>query len=165
MDPRPSSIEPEGAFDGLQWSPILRGAVLDNVLTILAMVPITLHFAGDAAFGENEEAARQAMDAAMREPAFLLATFAVGAAITLYACYWAARRAGVLHVRHGGWTAVTSAVLGTFISLLLGGGSGGADTPLWYDALSLALMVPAGMAGGWLAAAVAARTGERSGPG
>jgi hypothetical protein len=146
----PSPIEPESLFAGLRWSCILGGAVLDNVLTLLASFPIMLYFAGSAAFAQDEETARRAMDQAIAAPGFLLCLFVVGLSITAYAAFWASRRAGLLHLRHGGWTAVASAALGSLF-LLAPGAAAGPAPPLWYDVLALALMVPAGVFGGWLA--------------
>lgn len=150
MDRRPSSIEPDGIFDGLRWPPILGGAVLDNVLTFFAMLPIYFYFAGGEAFSEDEEASRRALEQAAQDPGFLLLTLVVGLAITVYAGGWAARRAGALHLRHGGWTAVAAAVLATLFLLLPGAGSE-PGPPWWYDVVGLALMVPAGVLGGWIA--------------
>ncbi len=150
MSDRPSPIEPDSLFDGLRWSPILRGAVLDNVLTLFASLPIMLYFAGADAFAENEETANQAIDHAIATPASLVCLFVVGLSITVYAGFWASRRAGLLHLRHGGWTAVASAVLGSLF-LLVPGATVGPAPPLWYSALGLALMIPAGVFGGWLA--------------
>jgi hypothetical protein len=150
MTQSPSPIEPDSVFDGLRWSSILRGAVLDNVLTLFALFPIMLYVAGIEAFSEDEETANQAIDQAIVAPEFLLMSFFVGISITVYAAYWASRRAGVFHLRHGGWTAVVSALLATVI-LLVPGASAGPAPPLWHQGLGLALMVPAGVFGGWLA--------------
>jgi len=138
-------------FEGLRWSCVVLGAVLDNVLSVLVGIPVMLGFAGAEAFGEDPEAAERAIDRALADPTFLLASFAVGIAVTGFAAFWAARRAGTLHVRHGGWTAVASAALAVLF-LLLSGGSAGPTPPWWYDGLALACMLPAGAAGGWLAA-------------
>ena len=150
---RPSAIEPQGLFDGLRWSAILGGAVLDNVLTFLASIPIILLVAGGEAFSRDEEAARRAIDQAVVAPEFLFWSFIVGISITVYAALWACRRAGVFHLRHGGWTAVASAVLASLL-LLPPGATAGPAPPLWYTGLALALMVPAGVFGGWLASRV-----------
>ena len=150
---RPSPIEPDGVFDGLRWSPILRGAVLDNLLTFLALSPIMLFVAGTEAFSEDEEIVKHAIDRAIVAPEFLLWSFIVGILITAYAAFWAARRAGLLHLRHGGWTAVASAVLASLF-LLVPGATEGPAPPFWYNSLALAVMVPAGVFGGWLASNV-----------
>ena len=154
LSERPLPIEPDGLFDGLRWSLILRGAVMDNVLTLIASLPILFFFAGADAFSDDEKIANQAIDQATVTPEFLACVFIVGLSITVYASFWAARRAGVLHTRHGGWTAVTSAVLGSML-LLAPGATTGPSPPYWYDAVSLALMIPAGVMGGWLAARAA----------
>lgn len=158
MSERPRPIEAEGLFEGLRWSAIVRGAVLDNVLTFATSFPILLYFAGAEAFSEDEEIARQAFDQVIGNPGFLACTLVVGLAVTAYAGFWAARRAGLHPVRHGGWTAVASAVLGSLF-LLLPGATAGPAPPLWYDALGLALMVPAGALGGWLAASAGGDSG------
>ena len=150
----PAPIEPDGLFDGLQWSPILRGAVLDNVLTLFALLPIMLYVAGAEAFSEDEEIADRAIDQAIVAPEFLLLSFVVGVSITVYAGFWASRRARALHLRHGGWTAVASVLLAS-VFLLVPGATEGLTTPLWLDGLGLALMVPAGVLGGWFASTVA----------
>ena len=146
----PSPIEPDSVFDGLRWSSILRGAVLDNVLTLFALFLMILYVAGIEAFSEDEETTNQAIDQAIVTSEFLFMSFFVGISITVYAAYWASRRAGVFHLRHGGWTAVASALLATVV-LLVPGASASPTLPLWYQGLGLALMVPAGVFGGWLA--------------
>ena len=74
--------------------------------------------------------------------------------ITAYAGFWASNRAGAFHLRHGGWTAVSSALLAS-VFLLVPGANAGPTTPLWLDGLGLALMVPAGVLGGWFASKIA----------
>ena len=143
-------IEPDGVFDGVHWSPIIRWAVLDIVLTLVASVPVIFYLAGAEPSSGDEEISDQALDAAMASPEFLLWGFAVGLSITAYASFRASRAAGTLHIRHGGWTAAVSAVLGLFF-LFLPGSDSVPPAPLWYDALSLALMFPAGLLGGWFA--------------
>ncbi len=157
MTQSPSPIEPDSVFDGLRWSPILRGAVLDNVLTLFALLPIMLYVAGIEAFSEDEETANQAIGEAIVTPEFLLMSFFVGISVTVYAAYWASRRARVFHLRHGGWTAVASAALAS-VFLLVPGATTGPQRPLWYDGLAFALMVPAGVFGGWLASKVSEPT-------
>ena len=149
---RPPPIEPDGLFDGLRWSLILRGAVLDVVLTFIATLAITFWFAGaEALLSGDEETVNRAM--AIVAPEFWFWSFIVGMSITSYAAFWASRRAGVLHLRHGGWTAVASAALAS-VFLLVPGATTGPQRPLWYDGLAFALMVPAGVFGGWLASKV-----------
>jgi hypothetical protein len=140
-------------LDGVRWSAVLRGAVLDNVLTVVASVPLAFLLAGEDGLAEDPEQFERTLDQAVETPEFLLWAFVVGLAITVYAAYWASRRAGVLHLRHGGWTAVASLALASLF-LLVPGATEGSAAPAWYDALSIALMLPAGVLGGWIAAKV-----------
>ncbi len=156
MTQYPVPIEPDSMFAGLRWPAILLAAVLDNLLSMVVIVPIMFFFAGADALSGDEELANRAFDQARASIEFLTAALVVGCAITALAGFWAASRAGALHVRHGGWTAVASVTM-AFLILLIPGMNDGADTPLWYDALGLVLVVPAGMFGGWCAAAVGAR--------
>ena len=96
----------------------------------------------------DDEVAGQAFDAMYASWEFLVASVVVGLAATTYGAYVGARRAGVHHLRHGGWVAVVSALIGVGLLVL----SGTEPSPhAWLDALSLALMLPAGVLGGLVA--------------
>lgn len=151
MQPTPPSIEPEGLFDGLRWGPILLGGLLDNLLTNLAVIPLMIFFAPAEAFSSDAVAAQEAMEQATLSPGFLSVSFGVGLSITVYASYWASRRAGGSYLRHGGWVAVTSSVMAMLLTLFAGGVSG-PQPPFWYSALGFAAVIPAGLLGGLLAA-------------
>jgi hypothetical protein len=60
-------------------------------------------------------------------------------------------RAGRPHVRHGGWIAVTSASL-SLVFLAFPAEGPVPEVPLWYDMVGWALLLPAGLAGGGIAA-------------
>ena len=153
----PPALEPDGLLDGLRWSFILRGAVLDIALTFVATLAILVWVGGAEAFSGDEESVRRAIDETLVAPEFLLWNLIVGISITTYAAFWAARRAGGFFVRHGGWTAVAATVLGS-LSLLLPGDGSGPQTPLWYLCIGYAALIPAGVLGGWLASKSTART-------
>jgi hypothetical protein len=140
--PSPAPIQPEGVFDGLRWGCIFRGALLDIALTVAGSIPLALWLAGPDA--------REALDRALTSPEGLLWSALLGLAATIVGAWYGARRAGALHVRHGGWIAVVSIALGLPFQLLSAGGSAGAY-PFWYEAAGLAAMLPAGMLGGLLA--------------
>lgn len=143
-------IQPDGIFDGLSASSILIGALVDLASTTVASTPLVLWFAGGAVVEGDEEATARALEAVWDSPEFLAAFLLVGLAATCFGAFVGARRAGRLHVRHGGWVAVASAGLGALLMLLQGPGAGSASPP-WYDALSLGLMLPAGLLGGLIA--------------
>ena len=152
MEPRPSPIEPDGILDGLHWGSIGLGAAVDIGVTALASIPLTYWYGGAEAFSMDEEVADRAFEAMYASWEFLVASVVVGLAATAYGAYVGARRAGAHHLRHGGWVAVVSALIG--VGLLLA--SGTEPSPhAWLDAVSLALMLPAGLLGG----AVASRHG------
>jgi hypothetical protein len=144
---QPNPIRPEGMFDGLRWSWVFRGALLDLALTIAGSIALTLWLAGSAAFSQDEAVAREALERAFSSPEGLAAGALLGLTATLVGAWYGARGAGVLHVRHGGWIAVMSLVLG--LPLQLAGG--GSDYPFWYEALGMTAMLPVGMLGGLLA--------------
>ena len=108
--------------------------------------------ASNSALGLDEDsaAAQQVLEAPMASPEARLWGAALGLFATLAGAFYGARRAGVLHVRHGGWVAMASLVLG--LPVYLNPGVQGSDAlPLWVEMLGLAAMLPAGMLGGFLA--------------
>jgi cellobiose-specific phosphotransferase system component IIC len=149
MQPAPTPIQPEGFLDGLRWGCILRGALLDIALTVAGSIPLTLWLAGPGALSEDETTAREALDA-LSSPEALFWGAVLGIAATIVGAYYGAHRAGTLHVRHGGWVAVVSIVLGLPF-MLLSAAETSAAQPSWYEAIGMIAMLPAGMLGGFLA--------------
>lgn len=144
-----ASIEPEGIFDGIRWGCVVRGALLDVVLTMVGSVPLLLLLAGPEAFSE-EETAQAAVDQVLASPEGLFWAAMMGLTATVIGAWYGARRAGVYPLRHGGWVAVVSAALAVPF-LLVPGTESSAPTPAWYEAAGLAAMLPAGLLGGALA--------------
>ncbi|MEN8182637.1 MAG: hypothetical protein ABFS46_08890 [Myxococcota bacterium] len=151
MTSHPRPIEPDGLFEGLRWSSIVLGAVLDNVLTLLGYGLLTTGLAGADAFSENEAAAERAFQDVVSSPEFLLLGLLVGVSATVIAAFVGARRAGVHHVRHGGWIAVCSVAF-SLVFYLVPGSEPAPSPPVWYEALGWCLLLPSGLAGGYLAA-------------
>jgi hypothetical protein len=152
MELQPSPVEPQGILEGLNWRAVLLGAIVDIVLTMFASTILIFWVAAPDAFSPDEDVAKQAVDAALHAPEFLLFAFVTGIVATAIGAYVGARRAGVFHVRHGGWIAICSALC-SLLFLLTPGATSGPNPPLWYDALGLILMLPAGLIGGRLAEA------------
>ena len=113
-------------------------------------LPLMFYFAGAEALTDDEEVANQAIDAAVASSEFLLWSVVLGLLVTVYTGFRASRAAGAFYLRHGGWTAVASAAFGSLL-LFLPGADLEPPTPIWYDAMSYSLMLPAGVLGGWLA--------------
>jgi hypothetical protein len=145
------SIEPEGLLEGIKWRAVVLGAVVDIVLTGVAAMILLFWVAGPDAFSLDEEASAQALSAALASPQYLVSGLIAGLLATLIGAYVGARRAGRLHVRHGGWVAVLSTVF-AFSLYLLPGAYSEPTPPFWYEALGIALVLPAGLLGGLFAA-------------
>jgi len=160
MQPSSRSIEPEGLFDGLKPGAILLGAVVDNLATLVGSIALVVALRPAEVSSPDEEASRAALESLATDPGFLLWSMLLGVACTVLGGYVGARRAGRLHVRHGGWIAVASAALGVAF-MLVAGQQPGPARPLWYEALGWALLLPAGLAGGALAGFVQALGGGR----
>jgi hypothetical protein len=159
MLPR-APIEPEGTFAGLSGSAILLGAFVDIAATEIALTLLALWLVPDAASGDDASA-RRALADLYASKAYVAANLAIGSLCTVLGAFVGARRAGQLQVRHGGWIAVVSTAIGFTLSLLLPPDPVDvADPPLWIQALAWLLILPAGVAGGALAALLPA-THER----
>jgi hypothetical protein len=152
-------IEPEGTFAGLRGSAILFGAFVDIAATVIASMLLLWWLAPDA-ISPDEAKAREALAQLYASTAYLIANLALGALCTVFGAFVGARRAGQLHVRHGGWIAVASTLIGTLLTLLerLSAGDPAAAVPLWAEALAWMLILPAGVTGGALAGVLQRRS-------
>ena len=158
MLPR-TPIESEGTFDGLSGSAILFGAFVDIAATLILSTLLALWLAPDLS-SQDEAVARQALEHLHASQAYVGANIAIGALCTAIGAFVGARRAGQLHVRHGGWIAVTSTVLGVLLTLLEPTPVQNGSIPVWVEVTTWLLILPAGMTGGTLAAAVSRRPRE-----
>jgi hypothetical protein len=152
MMPR-GPIESEGTFDGLSGSAILFGAFVDIAATLILSTLLALWLAPDLS-SRDEAVARQALEKLHDSNTYIQANVALGALCTAIGAFVGARRAGQLHVRHGGWIAVTSTALGVLLTLLEPAPASTGSIPLWVEVTTWLLILPAGMTGGALAAAV-----------
>jgi hypothetical protein len=156
MQSFPTSIEPHGIFDGLKPGSILIGAVVDHVATVATSIVLVALLAGESAFSDDEQVAQAAFDALSADPQFLVWSMILGLSCTVLGAFVGARRAGKLHLRHGGWVAVASAVIG-LLYLLLPAEATGPPPPLWYDVVGWVLLLPSGLLGGALSASLHSR--------
>ena len=152
-------IEPEGTFDGLSGSAILFGAFVDIASTMIALELLVLWLA-PGVMAKDEAAAHKVLLECYASMTYVVASLALGALCTAFGAFAGARRAGQLHVRHGGWIAVASTAIG-FLLTVLSPASDPIDVPanpLWAQVLAWLLILPAGMGGGALAALLPRRT-------
>lgn len=146
---RPEPIGPSGLLDGLDWRTIFFAAVLDIVLSAVGGTILVAWLSPDVLTPAGEFS-EQAWNEFLQSPEFLRWSLVMGLAVTGFAAYWGAQRAGRHPVRHGGWIAIASALMGTAL-LLIPGANEGPGNPLWYDVVGYTLMVPAGLLGGFVA--------------
>ncbi|NNL65939.1 MAG: hypothetical protein HKP30_06850 [Myxococcales bacterium] len=122
-----------------------------NLLWFVVNLGILMFVTDKQAFSEGEEAIERAFDEAAVSPSFLVWSSVTGVLVTVFVAYRSARRAGLLFLRHGGWTAVVATVFSAGFLLIPSSGDDPAF-PFWYMAFSIASVVPSGMLGGWFAA-------------
>ena len=142
--------QPQGVLAGSRPKDVLLGVAVDWALTIIAGVVVLLLFLDSDLWDAEEEVLNQALSALNADAAYLATTFLLGTTATVIGAYVGAKRAGVLHLKHGLAIAVLSAALALlFVPLPADGGI--ADIPLWYDIASWLFILPAGIFGGYLA--------------
>ncbi len=147
MGTAPSPIAPEGYLEGISWRAVALGVAVDIGVTFVGNIPLMAVLA-PGAFAEDRAAADQAMEQAYASPEFLIVGFAIGLVATVYGAYVGAKSAGAQFLRHGGWIAIVSLLIGL---LPLAFWDLGPGPPQWYEALGAILMLPAGLLGGHLA--------------
>jgi predicted MFS family arabinose efflux permease len=152
MMPR-APIEPEGMFDGLSASAILLGAFVDIATTMIAVSLFVLWLAPDV-MSPDQAVSRKALAESQATAIYVTGNVVLGALGTVLGAFVGARRAGRLHVRHGGWIAVTSTAIGFVLTLLSAPAQVDTASPLWAETLAWLLILPAGISGGALAAAL-----------
>lgn len=141
----PKPIEPTGFFTGIQFRPILAGAVVDFIASfVLAALYYGFYIAPNtgASGAFEEEAARY-----WASSEGLAAGLLLGSLGTLIGGFYAAYKAATLEMKHGALVGVASIVVG----LLMHSGDSESQFPEWFMALSFAAAIPAGALGGFFA--------------
>ena len=149
----PKPIEPTGFFTGIQFRPILTGAVVDFIGSfVLAAFYYGFYVApssgASAAF--EAEAAKYWVSSEGLAAGLLL-----GSLGTLIGGFYAAYKAGTLEMKHGALVGVVSILVG----LIMHSGDTETQFPEWFMALSFAAAIPAGALGGFLAEMFKSATG------
>ena len=150
----PKPIEPTGFFTGIQFRPILMGAVVDFIASfVLAAFYYGFYVAPNsgAAAAFEEEAAKFWMTSEGLAAGLLL-----GSLGTLVGGFYAAYKAGILEMKHGALVGVTSIIVG----VIMHSGDSESQFPEWFIALSFAAAIPAGALGGFFAEMFAGMTGK-----
>ena len=156
MHTLPSPIEPDGIFAGLKPGAIVIGVLIDNVATVASATVLFRLLAGEDAFSEDEEISQAAFDGLSADPEYWMWSIVLGLSCTVLGAFVGARRAGRLHLRHGGWVAVASAAIG-LLFLLLPAEAAGPSPPPWFDLIGWVLLLPSGILGGAIAGFLGSR--------
>ncbi len=120
----------------LKFKAVLFGFLVDTVGTLAAAFML---FSAMAARGLSEAE----ITTRMHGPSGLLLILILGLGFTVGGGYVAGRTAKQEEILHGLAVAMLGIVLGLFFRE--------PGLPLWYEAVSFAAMIPAGMAGGYFA--------------
>lgn len=145
---RPPAIEPTSIFAGLRPKAIVIGAIVDTMATLVASMALVLLLAVKHSVDLTEEIPDEVFDELLSTPEGLFWGLILGGLCTVLGGYVGARYAGDHFVRHGAFIGCVSLLLALIGFALLPSGS---SAPLWYDLLGLAVLIPCGAAGGWLA--------------
>ena len=149
----PPPIKPEGVLSGLKPGAIFIGVIVDYVATITSSVVLMAVLAERNSTDIWEETSGEALDAILASPEFFFWGFVLGALCTVFGGFIGAWRAARHHLRHGAFVALGS-LLVSLLGFLLP--STGEPLPVWYEFLGILLMIPCGVAGGWIAEQLAA---------
>ena len=150
----PKPIEPTGFFTGIQFRPIVSGAIIDFIATFGLVTLYYVFYVAPAAgaTGAFEESAAKFWASTDG----LVASLLLGSVGTLIGGFYAAYKAGTLEMKHGALVGVCSIILGLFLTP-----SGSENqTPEWFMALSFAAAIPAGAIGGFFAEMFKGATGK-----
>ncbi len=141
----PKPIEPTGFFTGIQFRPIVTGAIIDFIATFALVTLYYVFYVAptSGAAGAFEEAAAKFWASSDG----LVASLWLGSIGTLIGGFYAAYKAGTLQMKHGALVGVVSIILGLFMTP----DSSESQTPQWFLALSFAAAIPAGAMGGFFA--------------
>ncbi|MDH4161160.1 MAG: hypothetical protein OEW15_00515 [Nitrospirota bacterium] len=120
----------------IKFKAVILGAVVDNMGTLVIMSVLAALLV-KTGLSEDEVMAR------LRSTNGLLLGLILGMGCTLGGSYLAGRMAARAEVLHGALVAV----IGTVLSMVFHE----SGTPLWFDIAGFTFILPAGMAGGYLA--------------
>lgn len=156
-DPLPSAIEAPGFFSGLELRPIVFGALVDYLASLLGGGLLFAVLAYEAGFDPGKQPSPEAIQALLATPQGMRGALLVGVLGTLLGGFLGARRARREFARHGAFVGLVSLSLAVMTLALE---TAPPTTPLWYDLLGAALVIPVGALGGALAGMLAKQRGE-----
>lgn len=144
----PSPLQPRGFFTGVQFRPVIAGAVVDYIATqVIVLLYLFISYIKDPfeKGGAPEEAIEKALMEMMSSQEGILTLLAIGALCTVLGGYIAGRLAKGEEVKHGALVGTVSLIIG-----ILQTAAAGQESPVsnWYELLGYILAIPAGALGG-----------------
>jgi len=142
----PPPIEPTGFFTGIKIVPIVMGIVVDVVATIV--MSTFYYFIFVAKEFTEKSLSEEGLAEYWSSSEGVMVSLVLGTLGTVIGGFFAARRAGLLEIKHGALVGVGSIALGIILQ------SGGEESmPLneWQMMIAYAAAIPAGALGGALA--------------
>ncbi len=151
-DPRhtnrpPPPIEPTGFFTGVRIRPVIIGVVVDYVASYAAMAVFIFGYLAKE-LSKKGEVTGEVIFEYMLSPEGLTAALIIGGLCTALGGFIAGRKAGTLEIKHGAFVGLGSLMV-SLIEQTLRGES--IPLPEWFVLVSVALVIPEGALGGFIA--------------
>jgi hypothetical protein len=144
----PAPIEPTGFFTGVQIRPVIVGVVVDYIATQLAMAAFIFGYLAKELSKEGE-VTEELIQKYLMTTEGLMAGLIIGGLCTALGGFIAARRAGVLEIKHGAFVGLGSLILSFIHQAML---EQSVQLPEWFNFVAIVAVIPAGALGGYAAA-------------
>lgn len=143
----PPPIEPTGFFTGVKIRPVIIGVVVDILAT---MVLSTLYYFLFVAknFSDKGAISEEALAEYWSSSEGIMASLVIGTFGTAIGGFYAARKAGVLEMKHGALVGLGSILTGIILQSV---GENGTGLNEWQMLIAYAAAIPAGALGGSVA--------------
>lgn len=145
MEKIPESIEPGGIFSGLKAWPIFAGVIADIVSTYIlgTILLFILLF-----MKHGKDIPQEALNNVTIIDDNILWFSILGMICTVLGGFVGSRMAGAEEIRHGGWIGAVSLMFSVLMELNTDTGE---TYPEWLTIVSVAVVIPAGVLGGYIA--------------
>lgn len=144
----PSPVEPTGFFTGVQIWPILAGVVIDFIASEIGRYLYFFVYLPQE-LGKQGAVSPEVIDAYMLTNEGLTIMCIIGALGTALGGFVAARKAGMLEIKHGAFVGVGSLIVSAFLEA---SNEAMVSVPEWFTFISVLSIIPAGALGGYVAA-------------
>jgi hypothetical protein len=141
------SFEPNIIYSGVKPLWVLMGVAIDWALTIIFVIVTMPIFFDSGALELSESEFAEHSEVVRQGAGYLVTSLLMGALATVIGAFFAARKAGAVHLKQGLWVSIASAVF----YLVIPDGELGDVIPLWAEVASWSILLPSGILGGYLA--------------